>query len=56
MKAAVRVTIVLGLALTYAAPASAQVVNSEMYTHFLSIVHERAYVGLLNAGSAPVDL
>ena len=53
MKAAVRVTIVLGLALTYAAPASAQVVVSEIYTHFLSIVHERAYVEILNAGSAP---
>ena len=56
MKAAVRVTIALVLALTYGAPASAQVVVSEIYTHFLSVVHERAYVELLNAGSAPVDL
>jgi hypothetical protein len=56
MKAAVRVTIVLALAWLCATPASAQVVVSEIYTHGLSIVHERAYVELLNTGSTPVDL
>ena|SRR5688572_19755479 len=56
MNPVVRVTIMLALACSCVRSASAQVVVSEIYTHFLSFGHERAYVELLNGGSAPVDL